>query len=56
MTTTSGAYTILVVDDSLVYHKLVEQALAEESYSLLFAENGEEALSLFSSHTPSIVM
>src|ERR1700719_201307 len=56
MTITSGTYTILVVDDSLVYHKLVEHALAEESYSLFFAQNGEEALSLFSAHSPSIVI
>jgi two-component system, cell cycle response regulator len=56
MTTTSGANTILVVDDSPVYHKLVEQVLAEKSYSLLFAENGEEALSLFSAHAPSLVI
>ena len=56
MTTTSGTYTILVVDDSPVYRKLVEHALAEESYSLFFAKNGEEALSLFSAHAPSIVI
>jgi PleD family two-component response regulator len=56
MTTTSGTYTILVVDDSPVYHKLVANALANESYAPLFAENGEEALSLFSADAPSIVI
>jgi two-component system cell cycle response regulator len=56
MTSTSSPYTILVVDDSPVYHKLVADALANESYALLFAENGEEALNLFSAHSPSIVI
>jgi DNA-binding response OmpR family regulator len=56
MTTTSATYTILVVDDSPVYHKLVADVLANESYAPLFAENGEEALNLFSAHAPSIVI
>jgi len=56
MTNTSSLDTILVVDDSPVYHKLVADALANESYTSLFAENGEEALNLFSSHSPSIVI
>jgi DNA-binding response OmpR family regulator len=56
MTRTSSPYTILVVDDSPVYRKLVEHVLTEESYSLFFAKNGEEALSLFSAHAPSIVI
>jgi two-component system cell cycle response regulator len=56
MTTTSGTYTILVVDDSPVYHKLVADALANESYAPLFAQNGGEALNLFSAHSPSIVI
>jgi two-component system chemotaxis response regulator CheY len=56
MISPSGAYTILVVDDSPVYHKLVADVLANESYAVLFAENGEEALNLFSAHAPSIVI
>jgi two-component system cell cycle response regulator len=56
MTSTSSLDTILVVDDSPVYHKLVADALANESYTPLFAENGEEALNLFSAHSPSIVV
>jgi two-component system, cell cycle response regulator len=55
-TSTSNRCTILVVDDSPVYHKLVADTLADETYPLLFAENGEEALRLFSSHSPSIVV
>jgi two-component system, cell cycle response regulator len=47
---------ILVVDDSPVYRKLVEQALEETGYSLLFAKSGKEALELFLKHSPSIVV
>jgi two-component system, cell cycle response regulator len=47
---------ILVVDDSPVYRKLVEQTLEETSYSLLFAKSGKEALELFLKHSPSIVV
>ena len=47
---------ILVVDDSPVYRKLVEQALEETAYSLLFAKSGREALELFLKHSPSIVV
>ena len=47
---------ILVVDDSPVYRKLVEQALEETAYSVLFAKSGKEALELFLKHSPSIVV
>jgi two-component system, cell cycle response regulator len=49
-------YTVLVVDDSPVYRKLVEQVLAQESYQLIFARNGEEAMKLYHEHAPSIVL
>lgn len=49
-------YQILVVDDSPVSRKLVEQALEIANYSLLFAKSGQEALSLFQKHSPSIVV
>jgi two-component system chemotaxis response regulator CheY len=47
---------VLVVDDSPVYRKLVEQLLFAEPYTLLFARNGEEALRLFEEHAPCIVI
>jgi len=47
---------MLVVDDSAVYRKLVEQVLSSESYSLLFAQNGAEAIQLFEQHSPSFVI
>jgi two-component system, cell cycle response regulator len=47
---------ILVVDDSPVYRKLVEQALEGTAYSVRFAKSGKEALELFLKHAPSIVV
>jgi len=52
----AATYQILVVDDSPVSRKLVEQALEAASYSLLFAQSGREALELFRRHAPSIVV
>jgi two-component system cell cycle response regulator len=49
-------YQILVVDDSPVSRKLVEQALEAGAYSLLFAKSCTEALNLFKQHSPSIVL
>jgi diguanylate cyclase (GGDEF)-like protein len=49
-------YQVLVVDDSPVYRMLVEQVLSTESYSLLFAANGSEAMKLYKQHSPSIVI
>jgi diguanylate cyclase (GGDEF)-like protein len=49
-------YQVLVVDDSPVYRKLVEQALESEAYTLLFAKDGREALHLFLKHAPSMVI
>jgi two-component system, cell cycle response regulator len=47
---------VLVVDDSPVYRKLVEHALEDNPYSLLFAKSGSEALELFARHLPAIVI
>jgi diguanylate cyclase (GGDEF)-like protein len=49
-------YQILVVDDSPVHRKLIEQALEPGAYSLLFAKSCREALELFKQHSPSIVV
>jgi len=49
-------YQVLVVDDSPVYRKLVQQVLSTECYSLLFAANGSEAMNLYRQHSPSIVI
>lgn len=49
-------FTILVVDDSPIYRKLVEQSLSDESLSIVTARNGREALALFSEHQPAILI
>jgi two-component system cell cycle response regulator len=56
MDSLAGSYQVLVVDDSPVHRKLVEQALEDASYSLLFAKSGIEALELFRKHAPEIVL
>jgi two-component system chemotaxis response regulator CheY len=56
MSQANSSYQILVVDDSPVYRELVEQVLASEPYSLLFARDGAEAMKLYKEHAPSIVI
>jgi diguanylate cyclase (GGDEF)-like protein len=52
----SQDFKILVVDDSPVYRKLVEQSLSKERHSVLFAKNGREALTVFAEHQPALVI
>lgn len=47
---------VLVADDSLVYHKLIDEALCYQPYSLLHAKSGKEALDLFAKYSPPIVI
>lgn len=49
-------YEVLVIDDSPVYRKLVEQVLSCERYSLTFARDAAEALRVFEERSPSIVI
>jgi two-component system cell cycle response regulator len=56
MDKSAPSYQILVVDDSPVSRKLVEQALEAANYSLSFAKSGREALQLFQTQSPSIVI
>jgi two-component system cell cycle response regulator len=49
-------YQVLVVDDSPVHRKLVEQALEYSAYSLLFAKSGSEALEIYHRYAPSVVL
>ena len=48
--------TILVVDDSPVYRKLVEQSLSNANHQILFAKNGREALQAFGDKHPEVVI
>ena len=56
MSSPTPNYEVLVVDDSPVYRKLVEQVLRSESYSLIFARNGAEAIDLYQQHSPCMVI
>jgi DNA-binding response OmpR family regulator len=56
MTLAAPMYEILVVDDSPVYRKLIEQILADQGYLLSFACNGGEALQMYHEKAPSIVI
>jgi two-component system cell cycle response regulator len=47
---------ILIVDDSAVSRKLVEQALFGQPYSLIFATTGKQAVDLYVQHNPSLVI
>lgn len=47
---------VLVVDDSAVARKLVEQTLETEAFDLVFARNGKQALDLFEHHRPHLVI
>ena len=47
---------VLVADDSAVSRKLVEHALSEKQYSLVFAKTGRETLDLFAEHHPALVI
>lgn len=49
-------FKVLVADDSPVYRKLVERALALEQYTVLFAKNGRQAADLFAQHQPALVV
>ena len=48
--------TVLVVDDSPVYRKLVEHTLQKERYTVLLAKGGNEALRIFAQHRPAVVV
>jgi two-component system cell cycle response regulator len=56
MSSDDANFEVLVVDDSPVYRKLVEQVLSAEPYALRFARNGAEAMRQFLEHSPCIVI
>lgn len=49
-------FVALVVDDSAVTRKLVEHALPAHEFKIIAAETGVEALDLFASHHPGLVI
>lgn len=48
--------TILAADDSAVYRKLIERSLNAEQCALLFANNGQQAITLFAQHKPALLI
>lgn len=56
MDPSSPELKILVADDSPIYRKLVEQALSQEHYAVLFAKNGRQAMEMFAEHQPGVVI
>jgi two-component system, cell cycle response regulator len=50
------AFQVLVVDDSPVARKLVENALPPDRYSIFNAKSGQEGLDLFAKHRPGLVI
>lgn len=48
--------TILVVDDSRTMRNLLERLLADFSYRVLVAEDGEEALAVYAAQAPDILL
>lgn len=53
---TPESFRVVVADDSRVSRKLVQQALELKPYSLVFAENGQEALQKIAEFQPEIVI
>jgi diguanylate cyclase (GGDEF)-like protein len=51
-----SGFKVLVADDSPVYRKLVEQALAGDSCSVLFANSGRQAIEIFEREHPDLVI
>jgi two-component system cell cycle response regulator len=47
---------VLVVDDSPISRKLLEYALTEDPYKVLFAKDGREAMQIFTKHPADLVI
>jgi len=47
---------ILVVDDDALFHKLAAAVLRDQSYELLHAMDGQQALAQFQEHRPDLIL
>jgi PleD family two-component response regulator len=56
MSVSAQEFQILVVDDSRLYRKLVEETLAREQYAVCFGKNGREASDLLAAQRPAVVI
>ena len=48
--------SVLIIDDEPVVRTAVQTALKREEYDLIYAENGEEGLSLALNHLPTVII
>jgi two-component system, cell cycle response regulator len=56
MEISSREICVLVADDSRISRKLLEYALAEDSYKVVFAKDGQEAIKLFTKRPADLVI
>jgi DNA-binding response OmpR family regulator len=56
MGSVDSSNSILIVDDDVKISSLIESALQNEGFSTRCAKDGEEALSLWEKHNPSLVI
>ncbi|KAF0108888.1 MAG: pilus assembly protein CpaE [Anaerolineaceae bacterium] len=47
---------LLVIDDDPIYHKMIANALAEESYQIDFASNGKQGMEMAISLSPDLII
>ena len=47
---------ILIIDDEQIVHESIIDVLEDEGYEIFSAFNGEEGLTLYSSHKPSLII
>jgi two-component system cell cycle response regulator len=52
----AAGFKVLIVDDSAIYRKLLEQALSLGSCSVLVAKSGQEAVEILDREHPSLVI
>jgi two-component system cell cycle response regulator len=56
MEISSREICVLVADDSRISRKLLEYALTEDAYKVVFAKNGQEAIELFTKRPADLVI
>jgi two-component system cell cycle response regulator len=49
-------FKLLIIDDSRVYRRVLEDTLSEQRYSTFFAKSGREAMNLFAEQQPDLVI
>ncbi|MCK5599079.1 response regulator [bacterium] len=47
--------TLLIVDDAKLMRMMIRKSISEESFNIIEAANGKEALALYKEHSPDVV-